>query len=443
MCFNVKADMCKYDINGEEYLLQFSLNSFARNWRYAYNFSNEYLYSSSSGSISSKKMFSPNDKNNKIFSEFENFGYSALPGVCPVLVDIGNGYTVIPYSSYVDYFDFNVICKDCTNNVVKVKNTWGINSDYTFDKICAKFKDGVRSYTATNRAWTDIDVPFLGYVYLRNGSLVSACSNSSMARGTTLYDYLKEYSSSFIVGESFISDENSCPLYDAKNNYSEILDCLDGKAKDIDLAMDSFVNACSENEMRTIQSYASGTISKFHDKGSVSAYLNNEVKLLFSSFSDECGSAADSLYSKINNLGIVLYSYSSIDAFTKKLAYMYFESKYLSAYSLLTSINTSIKVEEDSCKLISDGAIDIVLDIVNAFKIGAVVIVIFLSIVEIYKAFVAGDDSSRKKLPSLIVKRIALLFLILLLPVIISIILDYLNKFISIESSKCVVDKIS
>ena len=79
------------------------------------------------------------------------------------------------------------------------------------------------------------------------------------------------------------------------------MSCLNEKGNTIDKSIEKFKKVCTENEMRAIQSYASGTTATFYDKGNVSSYLDNEIKMLFNSFSSECGEAADELYSNIIN----------------------------------------------------------------------------------------------------------------------------------------------
>ena len=124
---------------------------------------------------------------------------------------------------------------------------------------------------------------------------------------------------------------------------------------------------------------------------------------------------------------------------TSKLSYMYVQSKYLIGYGLLTNANANVKIVEDGCQLISSGLRNIIKEVLNALRIGAVVIVIFLSIVEIYKAVIAGDDSARKKMPSLISKRLIYLAIVLLLPALVMIFLDLLNKYFPVDTSKCVI----
>lgn len=465
--FNVKADMCRYKINGAYYSLQYDVNPLKSDWRESYDFYGSdtmTLYFDNGGGQGGSSYSVVLPKKTNIFSKFVRMGSgSEVVDTCPVLVSIGgNSFTIMSYNSYVSYFspDNSISCEECNENSIKGVSIGNGNVTfskiYKLDDVCGYLvgnKIGVYLYnnervTVSGHSVSGFleNVPLLGYVYYNSdySSLVKMCKNyskSGLPFGTTLRDYFVKYNDSFVIGEA-VSDESpdTCPIYSKKkSNESEIIDCLGKKGKELDSAMSDFQNACTENEMRSIQSYASGSISKFYEKKGVSGYLNNEIKLLFSSFSSECGAAADRLYSNINNMGRVLYSYSGQYNLINSLSYLYVQSKYLSAYSLLSTINPNVKVEDDTCNLISQDLKDLIVEILDAVKIGAVVIVIFLSIVEVYKVVIAGDDSAKKKLPSLVVKRLVSLCIILLLPVIIMIILDYLNKYIPVDSSKCVI----
>lgn len=472
LIFNVKADMCKYKIDDAYYKLQYDVVPYKNDWRDSYDFYGKdtmNLYSDSGAGQGGDTYSVVLPKKTNIFSKFAYMGNgSGIENVCPVLVSIGgNSFTVMPYYAYVLFFSPNntVDCEECNEDSIKgvsVENTSvPFSRIYKLDDVCGYLegsKIGVYIFnkervTASRGCISDFcytefleDVPLLGYVYYNRdySSLVKMCNNYSkkgFPSGVTLKDYFKEYNDGFIIGE-VVSNESSdtCPIYNKREaNESEIIKCLNEKGDELDSSMSEFQNACTENEMRAIQSYASGSVVKFYDKKSVSGYLNNEIKMLFSSFSDGCGSAADKLYSNINNMGTVLYSYSSQDRLVNSLSYLYVQSKYLSGYSLLTSINPNVKVEEDTCILISKDLKDLIIEILDALKIGSAVIVIFLSIVDVYKVIVASDDGAKKKLPSLVSKRVIALCIILLLPTIVMIVLDFLNKYIPVDSSKCVI----
>ena len=106
---------------------------------------------------------------------------------------------------------------------------------------------------------------------------------------------------------------------------------------------------------------------------------------------------------------------------------------------MLTNINPNVKIEENTCKLISNGLRNIIKEILNALRVGGVILVILLSIVEVYKAVITSDDGARKKMFPLISKRLVALVVILLLPTLVLILLDFLNRYIPVDTSKCVI----
>lgn len=465
---NVKADFCKYNINGNDYTLYYEVNYNSINWTSAFSFgggkkSIQLVYTN--GSSDGSGLTVERATENKLFAKFFSFGSTNQTGACPVLVSIGlNKYTVMPFDVYNEFFALSntLYCEGCNDDLINAKSYTGSERKYTFEDVCNYINENrTKNYHHTYVKRPEY-VPLLGYFYFNpnyssgsvyyNNRIISSSgitqvckdykkSKSGLPDGVTLRQMLSRYEKDFIIGEvDGVADaQNICPLNDGKNKLSDIMSCLNEKGNTIDKSIEKFKKVCTENEMRAIQSYASGTTATFYDKGNVSSYLDNEIKMLFNSFSSECGEAADELYSNINNLNRILYSYSNHDEITSKLSYMYVQSKYLIGYSLLTNANANVKIVEDGCQLISSGLRNIIKEVLNALRIGAVVIVIFLSIVEIYKAVIAGDDSARKKMPSLISKRLIYLAIVLLLPALVMIFLDLLNKYFPVDTSKCVI----
>lgn len=471
---NVYADMCKYNINNTDYSLYYEVNYNASNWVNAYSFGNnkksiELIYTNGSNSGTGITVSSGSE--NKLFRGFFKFGSFQQTGACPVLVSIGlNKYVTMPYDVYNEFFAVSntLKCDSCNDDLIQAKSYTGSISKYTFEDVCKYINENRRlNYHGTHATKPEY-VPLLGYFYLNenysnqaviyNNRMISSSGitavcktykeksdkSSGLPDGITLGQMLSRYEDDFVIGEvdGFADALNVCPLNDGKNKMSDILSCLEEKGKSIDDAVENFKDKCSEREMRAIQSYSSGTTASFYDRAGVSPYLDKEIKMPFNSFSSECGEASDNLYSNINNLNRVLYSYSNDDEIRNKLAYMYVQSKYLIGYGILTSVNSTTKVVDDACSLITPAIKNIIKEVLNAFKISIVILVIFLSIIEIYKAMASGDDKVKKKMPSLIAKRIIILCITLLLPSLILLLIDILNKYIPVDTSKCVINEI-
>ena len=460
--FNVNADICIYRIDGDDYSLDFNVDFNVTAWRSAYNFKGRdesILYGETTTSASSYYVFSPNKK--EIFLKITKFGSMEQEGACPVLVSVGNvknssgsyvkGYTVMPYNAYTTYFalDATLNCSSgCNDDSIRAAYTGIFGSIYekiyNFEDICYYFNKQVRQVYG-DPSLIVFDIPLLGFLYYNNDykELVQACKNyTSTGEGgiKSLREYLNGYENDFIIGTPADEDMTVCPLVDDVNDDKDILDCVEEKNGKIQSAVDNFRNYCSEKEMRAIESYAGGSTSKFYESKGVSSLLDNEIKMLFDSFTTECGNAADELYKAVSNSGKIITAYGNQDNIKNKMIFMSLESYYITGFSLLTNVNAVIKPDSDACSLISDNMKTFIKEILNTLKIGVVVLVIFLSIVEIYKAIIAGDDGARKKMPSLICKRIILLIVILLLPTLILIVIDLLNKYIPVDTSKCIVN---
>lgn len=445
LIFNVKAEVCTYKINGYDYSLQYDVK-YGKTWFYAYSFngnSSTHLFNKNAAQPdSSFNVYSPDQT--EFLNSFNRvnmqgyIGSIVSPGSCPVLVSTGgNNYTLMPLNFYNNYFLYDEIfnCDGC-GDVINLKSQYLKQSLLTFKDICSNLVHFSSFYPVIEFVRINSD-------YNKGDLIYRVCSSGSgMHSGTKLKDLFKGFEDDFITGVSTEFDD-SCPAYNKSDTtISDIVKCLTEKGEKVDSAILEFNKACSENEMRSIQSYASGSLVKFYEKGKISPYLNNEIKLLFNSFSSDCGAAADELYNVVNNLSQSLYLYYNNSQINNKLSYMYVESKYLSGYGLLTSINPVIKATDNTCNLISPQLKNIIKDILNVLRMGGVVITIFLSIVEVYKVVFSNDDGAKKKMSSLIMKRLIALVVILLLPVIVMIFIDFLNQFIPVDSNKCIIDEL-
>ena len=464
---NVNAMTCTYNSDNVSLSIQVNVNSYAGTWLKAYSFGGE-----SSGGVSDDMnmgsggtVIAPNQI--EIFGRFDSFGTAPDEGTCPVLVSIGGGrYTVMPYDAYTTYFapDATIECSDCCKDeektkcdVVRALSAKGVEKKYTFDDICKYFSTNRDiSYTGPdgiNIAYPDSEtIPFLGYLYYSAdyaNTIKADCTNYLNGSGgmspskKSLKDYFSKYKDQIIPGEVETSSEYSvCPSVDSVNETEKILECFSDKTERIKEVIKDFSEKCTEREKRAIQLYSGGSVAQFFDKHGVSGYLDNEIKMLFNSFSSECGAAADKLYNAINNGNRVTNAYGRQANIRNSMTYLYFESNYLSALGLLTQFNSGVDIEEDACNLISDGLRNIIKEILDGLRVGAVILVVLLSIIDVYKSII-GDDSARKKLPSLVTKRIIAVVILLILPALVLGLIDLLNKYVGMDTSKCVISDIN
>ena len=466
---NVNAMTCVYKSDNVALSIEVNIKTRASSWLYAYTFGGE-----SEGNISDDmnagsggSVIAPYKTD--IFYRFASFGTAPDEGVCPVLVSIGNGqYTVMPYDAYTTYFapDATIECSDCckddkkTNcDTVRAIDANGDDKKYTFKDICgyfATYRRKINYVDANGNIATKTThfetVPFLGYLYYSpdyKSTIKQDCDKYLNGSGgmspskKSLKDYFSSYKDQIIPGEVETDSEYSvCPSVDSVNETEKILKCFSDKTEKIKEIIEEFTTKCTEREKRAIQLYSGGSIAQFFDKQGVSGYLDNEIKMLFNSFSSECGAAADKLYNAINNGNRVTNAYGRQANIRNSMTYLYFESNYLSALGLLTQFNSGVDIEEDACNLISDGLRNIIKEILDGLRVGAVILVVLLSIIDVYKSII-GDDSARKKLPSLVTKRIIVVVILLLLPALVLGLIDLLNKYVGMDSSKCVISDIN
>jgi len=447
LTFNVSAATCTYEVDKNNYSIDFGIDNkwyHFGDWKYSYTVNGQAL-NESSYKMGEITIVSGTES---IFNKIKTFGDVPDNFSCPVLVFVGNDkYTLMPYDTYISFFapENTIKCSTCSDEEIELKNYRGNTMKYTFSQFCDEMVKTEYVHENGNAVEVSTSIPFVGYFkhnsYFGSSNRIGGVCAYYDKKDTPVGNfksYFNKYSEWFILGES--DSVSVCPSVLNADDNQEIMNCLRDKSTNLKGAINNFNKSCTENEMRAIQSFASGSTGAFFAKRSVSAYLNNEIKMLFGTFSGGCGSAADGLYDAIGNAARVLNSYSGHEEITTRMRYMSLESDYLIAYSLLTNVNPNVKVEDDSCDLISSELREYISEILNALRICGVLLVVLLSVVEIYKAITSSDESVKKKVTSLVGKRIAALVVILALPMIINILLDLINDYMPTDTSQCVVN---
>lgn len=442
IALNVNAMTCTYSNVGVSLDVNVNMNV---PWIRAYTFGGS-LYGNLNDDKNlgtSGKVIAPNlTKFNRYASMI---GSVADEGVCPVLVSIGGDqYTLMPYRVYTTYFsrDVSIDCSDCNDDVIRATGIDGVTKRYTFADVCNYFKG--------NRTFIAETVPLLTYMYENpdHEDFVAGCEdfingNGGMVPDWVLKDYFMHYNEEIVPGEVYTNSEYStCPTVNDFNETDKILNCLSEKNNYIKQVISDFSSKCTEREKRAIQLYSGGSVANFYDKHGVSGYLDNEIKMLFDSFSSDCASAADKLYNSVNNVNRVINAYGFQSNIQNTIIFLNLETNYMKAYGLLTSMNFGVDVKSDACNLIPDYLRNIIKELLDIVRIVGTILVILLSIVEVYKALTAGDEKVKSKMFSMITKRIIALVVLLILPVLVLGIIDLLNKYIGSDTSKCVISDI-
>lgn len=439
LIINVNAMTCIYETENVKYSLEVSIDVNAP-WVKGYKFGGYDIakITNEKNGLSAGDVFAPSITDINLYKGLT--GTPTEEGVCPTLLSLGNNkFTVIPYSVYNKYFAplKTLDCLECNGDRVKAISLDGLERLYTFDDVCKYFK--------TDLSFVYEVTPFLSYLYFNPdySGLVLDCARGGMDHGYVLQDFFANYYDEIIPGNVNTNDKiSTCPSIGSEYEIDKILSCLSEKDNIVKQAIIDFSEKCTEREKRAIQLYSGGSIATFYNKQNVSGYLNNEIKMMFNSFSAECGSAADNLYIAINNSNRVLNAYGAQPEVEYTLAFLSLQSNYLKSLGLLTSMNHGVDKEENACNLINNDLKNIIKEIFNGIRIGAVCLVIFLSIIDVYKVVIAGDDSAKKKMPSMVSKRVIAVVIFLILPTIVLGIIDFLNKYIPVDNANCIIDSI-
>ena len=278
LCTNVSAINCKYNINGTIYSFDVGITTKSSYRSYVVN-----------GVSLNEKDYSMNEI--IVSDTFDDFVDITVPNddtICPVLIKIsGNEYKMLPYDGYVKYFapENTIYCSNCGENEILVKYDGydRFNEKVTFKGFCDMI--GVGDYD-THYAFgmpVCMKYPLMFYFHFYLDSrYIDICRNYiNHGDSTPFKDYFKDYDKNFALGENGNDDLNVCPLVSDSNDLSGIFKCITEKTIFVEERIQNFINSCTENEMRNIQAFASGSTAPFYIKGNVSEYLNNVASRLF------------------------------------------------------------------------------------------------------------------------------------------------------------------
>ncbi len=194
-------------------------------------------------------------------------------------------------------------------------------------------------------------------------------------------------------------------------------------------AYDKFIGACNNGERVAIIKYAKGDIDKVSGGFSLFKTLRtNDGKEI----NDFCANYAEDLYEAIK----------SAEPLTKDIN--------LKSISLETEVTIKTNVFVNGSRITSRGDLTIIEDcklISNDFKkilkeylgycqIAFSALTIILCIADLYKLLVSKEIDSKKAFKKIKGRLIALV-IFLLVPVIINIIIDLINRYVDVEAIKC------
>ena len=198
---------------------------------------------------------------------------------------------------------------------------------------------------------------------------------------------------------------------------------------ELNSAYDLFIGACNNEERLAIITYADGDLEKMRDgyetvKG-LKTISDKEI-------SDLCANYSEQLYDVLKKTEKYIDEYTLIS--------MNLESKYLMVKNIFVS-GSKIQSRDDltivdDCDLIDNDLKKILNEFFDYAKISCVAITIILSMVDFYKLLISKDLENKKVFKNIRTRIIALVA-ILLIPVIINIVLDLINRYVEVDALKC------
>ncbi len=188
-------------------------------------------------------------------------------------------------------------------------------------------------------------------------------------------------------------------------------------------------NACTYHEKQAITNYFYA--NDFNSMPNFSANDLFEVDNEKITLSSNCSEVARNLYKSIIAVRHMLDDYANDGGDINKLTYLSLESSYLSGYAALTTLWFDNNVSEDTCGAISDDVRDILNSFFDIFRLVVVILTIFMVYLDGMKCLATKDDSETKKWISNTIKRMVILVICLMLPLIVNLVLDLLNRYMA------------
>lgn len=188
-------------------------------------------------------------------------------------------------------------------------------------------------------------------------------------------------------------------------------------------------NACTYHEKQAITNYFYA--NDFNSMPNFSANDLFEVDNEKITLSSNCSEVARNLYKSIISVRHMLDDYANSKGDINKLTYLSLESSYLSGYAALTTLWFDNNVSEDTCGAISDDVRGILNSFFDIFRLVVVILTIFMVYLDGMKCLATKDDSETKKWISNTIKRMVILVICLMLPLIVNLVLDLLNRYMA------------
>lgn len=171
----------------------------------------------------------------------------------------------------------------------------------------------------------------------------------------------------------------------------------------------------NKNDFNSLSTFYGDNVFKYEDE---------YIKL-----SDECAKIANDLYVSVVALRHVLSDYVDGGGNVNTMNFLSLQSEYYIGYSALNSPWFDNKVSEDACDAISGDIRTILNSFFDIFRLVSIILAIFFIYLDGMKCLTSKDDSNTKKWITNSFKRLIILVIVLLLPFIVNLVLDLINRY--------------
>ena len=318
-----------------------------------------------------------------------NFGYYISSDNTPVITSF-----IVDGESYGYYYNkiSNVDSKlDCPT--VSSVNFNGDNNSYYF---ITKNKEQFNMLIADNEIIYDDDGNLIGQI----NSI-----NDASSKNSTEY---KHYSTREINASEGLTNE---------------------VRKQMDKNIKAYGIACEYYEKQAITNYF--YINDFNSLNNFSADNIFKKDKEYIKLSSECANAAKNLHNSVIAVRHMLSDYVDGGGDQNKLNYLSLQSSFSAGYGSLTTLWVNNTVSENPCDAINEDIRSILNYFFDIFRLVAVILTIFMVYLDGMKCLSKNDDSETKKWISIAGKRLIVLIICLMLPLIVNIILDLINNYMA------------
>ena len=204
----------------------------------------------------------------------------------------------------------------------------------------------------------------------------------------------------------------------------------DETRKQIDANIEAYAKgACTVNEKMAIYEYFIE-----NDFNSLSTFYGDNVFKRngeYVKLSDDCAEIASNLYTSTVNLVYILSEYADDGGDVNCMNYLSLQANYYAGYGALTTYWVDTHIDEDACGAINQDVRNILNSFFDSFRLISVILTTFMTYLDGMKCLTKKDDSETKKWISNTIKRLIILVVALLLPFLINIILDLIDKYMA------------